>query len=73
MSIYRQHEDPWELEKQLAEAKERLAENPENEDFALDVHELEERVNFAWQDDECEEDERREYYADLLMELQEQA
>lgn len=52
MSIYRQNEDPWELEQQLAEAKKRLAENPLNEDLALDVHELEERVNFAWQDDE---------------------
>lgn len=51
MSIYRQYEDPWELEKQLAEAKQRLAENPENEDLALDVHDLEERVNFAWQDE----------------------
>jgi hypothetical protein len=54
MSIYRQHEDPWKLEQQLAEAKQRLAENPLNEDLALDVHELEERVNFAWQDDEAE-------------------
>ena len=56
MSIYRQYEDPWELEDQLAEAKQRLAENPENEDLALEVHELEERVNFAWQDDEYEEE-----------------
>ncbi len=54
MSIYRQYEDPYKLEKQLAEAKQRLAENPENEDLALEVHELEERVNFAWQDDEAE-------------------
>lgn len=54
MSIYRQHEDPWKLEQALAEAKQRLAENPENEDLALEVHELEERVNFAWQDDEYE-------------------
>ena len=54
MSIYRQHEDPWKLEKQLAEAKQRPAENPENEDLALEVHELEERVNFAWQDQEYE-------------------
>lgn len=55
MSIYRQHEDPYKLEKQLTEAKHRLAENPENEDLALDVHELEERVNFAWQDDEYDD------------------
>lgn len=54
MSIYRQHEDPWKLEDQLAKAKKRLAENPDNEDLALDIHKLEERVNFAWQDDEAE-------------------
>ena len=52
--MYRQYEDPWELEKQLAEAKKRLAENPLNEDLALEVHELKERVNFAWQDQEYE-------------------
>ena len=56
MSIYRQYEDPYKLKKQLAEAKKRLAENPENEDLALDVYELEERINFAWQDDEYESD-----------------
>ena len=57
MSIYRQYEDPWKLEKQLADARKQLAENPDNEDLALEVHELEERVNFAWQDDEYESEE----------------
>ena len=52
MSIYRQYEDPYKLEDQLAEAKQRLAENPCDEDLILEVAELEERVNFAWQDDE---------------------
>ena len=52
MSIYRQYEDPYKLERQLAETKEQLAENPLNEDLAIEVHELEERINFAWQDDE---------------------
>lgn len=56
MSIYRQYEDPYKLEKQLAEAKERLAENPYDEDLVNEVAELEERVNFAWQDDEYEMD-----------------
>ena len=55
MSIYRQYEDPYALEQQLAEARKELTENPDNEDLALKVHELEERVNFAWQDDEYEE------------------
>ena len=57
MSIYRQYEDPYALEKQLAEARKELAENPDNEDLALNIHELEERVNFAWQDDEEESNE----------------
>ena len=52
--MYRQYEDPYKLEKQLAEAKERLAQNPCDEDLAIEVHELEERLNFAWQDDEAE-------------------
>ena len=50
MSIYRQYEDP------LAEAKKRKAENPYDEDLVNEVAELEERVNFAWQDDEYDED-----------------
>ncbi|MEE1302255.1 MAG: hypothetical protein UHD64_05665 [Bacteroidales bacterium] len=61
--MYRQYEDPYKLEQRLAEARKELAKNPDNIDLALEVHELEERVNFAWQDDE---------YADLLMEQQEQ-
>lgn len=58
--MYRQYEDPYTLEDKLAEAKQRLAENPDDENLALEVHELEERVNFAWQDDEFDEDCRRE-------------
>ena len=54
MSIYRQYEDPYKLEKQLAEAKHRLADNPYDEDLVNEVAELKERVNFAWQDDEAE-------------------
>lgn len=57
MSIYRQHENPWELEEKLAEARQRLVKDPLNEDLAFEVHELEERVNFAWQDDEYESEE----------------
>ena len=57
--MYRQYENPWELEDQLAEAKaiyRRAREEEADEDtlmnLAIRVHELEERVNFAWQDDE---------------------
>lgn len=71
MSIYRQYEDPWKLEDQLAEAKkqleearQRLIEDPDNdglfEEVANLVNEvcaLKERVNFAWQDNEYETEE----------------
>lgn len=61
--MYRQYEDPWALEERLKQAKERLEqaklEDPDNDDriidLALEVHELEERVNFAWQDQEYDE------------------
>ena len=52
--MYRQYEDPYKLEQRLAELKEQRIRNPEDEDLALEIHELEERVNFAWQDDEYE-------------------
>jgi len=61
--MYRQYENPWELEKRLKALKEELhkayalgADTTELEDLHLEIHELEERVNFAWQDDEYEMD-----------------
>lgn len=68
--MYRRYEDPWELEKQLAEAKEAYAEAKENgksEELLMSlaerINELEERVNHAWQDDEFDEDSlRKELY-----------
>lgn len=60
--MYRQYENPHTLEERLEEAKKRLAENPYDEDLVLEVAELKERVNFAWQDDEYDEDYAREYY-----------
>lgn len=56
MSLYRQYEDPYKLEKRLAELKEQRIHNPDDEDLAIEIHELEERINFAWQDDEYETD-----------------
>lgn len=57
--MYRQYNNPYELEKELKQAKTRLArlqaENAD-EDSILSAYEdaqiLEEKVNFAWQDDE---------------------
>ena len=62
MAIYRQYENPRTLEDMLEDAKRRLAENPYDEDLANEVAELKERVNFAWQDEEYDEDYAREYY-----------
>jgi hypothetical protein len=54
LKMYRQYEDPYKLEEQLAEAKQMLAENPDDEYLAIQVAELSDRVNFAWQDNEFE-------------------
>lgn len=63
--MYRQHEDARKLEKQLAELKERrlnCTDDGELEYLCEEIAELEERVNFAWQDEEFEEDYMRENY-----------
>lgn len=59
--MYRQYEDPYKLEKQLKElrreynnAKENNADEDILVELSQDIYELEERVNFAWQDDEYE-------------------
>ena len=57
--MYRQYEDPRELEDQLKELQARYeAETDEDVliDLAQEIEELKERINFAWQDDEydCE-------------------
>ena len=60
--MYRQYEDPRALEKRLEDAKTALEEAKHEEvvdfewlcELAERVSELEERVNFAWQDDEFE-------------------
>lgn len=59
--MYRQYEDSYELEKQLKELRREYSNAKENNadentliELSQDIHELEERVNFAWQDDEYE-------------------
>ena len=53
--MYRQYENPYKLEEQLKELKEEYN-NTTDEDRLISlsesIAELEERVNFAWQDDE---------------------
>lgn len=57
--MYRQYENPHKLEKQLEKLRKQYHEAKENnvdEDtlisMAMDIDELKERINFAWQDDE---------------------
>lgn len=59
--MYRQYENPYTLEKQLEELKKEYCtavENNADEDtlisLKMSIAELEERINFAWQDDEAE-------------------
>lgn len=57
--MYRSYEDPYKLEKQLTELKERYAQAAdENEQISLaeSIAELKERANFAWQDEYQEEE-----------------
>jgi hypothetical protein len=63
--MYRQYENPYTLEKRLEELEERRAkctDEYELEGLDQDIAELKERINFAWQDDEYDEDYAREYY-----------
>ena len=57
--MYRQYENPYELEKQLEELKEQYCiavEENASEDTLINLHfaidELKDRINYAWQDDE---------------------
>ena len=56
--MYRQYENPYELEKQLKELRKEYDNAKENDvdedaliDLSQDILELKERINFAWQDD----------------------
>ena len=56
--MYRQYENPYNLEEQLKELQEKykkaIEANADEETImylAFDIEELKERINFAWQDD----------------------
>lgn len=58
--MYRAYEDPFKLEKQLEELKQRQAEAIDEDELmwlAEEIAELKDRINFAWQDDEYDEEE----------------
>lgn len=59
--MYRQYENPYKLEQQLKELQKEyqtaVEENADEEtliNLSIDIAELKERINFAWQDDEEE-------------------
>ena len=57
--MYRRYEDPRKLEKQLAQLKRRYKQTQDEDEkmyLAEEIAELTERVNFAWQDEEYEEE-----------------
>ena len=61
--MYRQYEDPYALESELVQKLldlENATDEHEREWLSEEIHELKERINFAWQDDEFDEDCRRE-------------
>ena len=68
--MYRQYEDPYKLEEELRllrVKKDRLMEigaydDEAAEDFAQREAELEERINFAWQDEEYDSNCRMDEY-----------
>lgn len=60
--MYRQYEDPFKLEKQLERMQaqfEEASQTGKDVEYLFDLHEemesLKERINFAWQDDEYDE------------------
>ena len=58
--MYRAYENPFKLEKQLEELKQRQAEAIDEDELmwlAEEIAELKDRINFAWQDDEYDEEE----------------
>lgn len=56
--MYRQYENPFTLEDRLKELQQEYEERKKTEDFEnlidlqIEIAELKERINFAWQDDE---------------------
>ncbi len=65
LNIYRTYENPKNLEEQLKRAEERYERTNDYDDYC-EVQELKDRINFAYQDEEFEENERA--YSEFLGE-----
>ena len=71
--MYRQYENPWELEEELAKLEYELtmaeyegASDEELADIQMSIYEIKDRINFAWQDNESECD-NYDYADELWM------
>ena len=71
--MYRQYENPWELEEELAKLEYELtmaeyegASDEELVDIQMSIYEIKDRINFAWQDNEFECD-NYDYADELWM------
>lgn len=71
--MYRQYENPWELEEELAKLEYELtmaeyegASDEELADIQMSIYEIKDRINFAWQDNEFECD-NYDYADELWM------
>ncbi len=71
--MYRQYENPWELEEKLAKLEYELtmaeyegASDEELADIQMSIYEIKDRINFAWQDNEFECD-NYDYADELWM------
>lgn len=71
--MYRQYENPWELEEELAKLEYELtmaeyegASDEELADIQISIYEIKDRINFAWQDNEFECD-NYDYADELWM------
>ena len=62
--MFRAYEDPRKLEEQLEKVKEQIEANPDDIDLYQEKADLEERINFAWQDDEFDCLYAREHWRD---------
>lgn len=59
--MYRQYEDPYKIAELVREQERYCEENPDDIDGAIELESLRQRENFAWQDDEYDEDYERGY------------
>ena len=71
--MYRQYENPWELEEELAKLEYELTmaeyedvSDEELADIQMSIYEIKDRINFAWQDNEFECD-NYDYADELWM------